>query len=467
MARGCDGVRLAAIGGVDRTTEKSRSGYSSSLPPTTAEGSAGTGGFDLDSFLGENEGATEGEGDFQAMHDSPGHVRAGDSVKGRGVKIEGVYFSPGELAALVDFVGTLESLRTYDYEQLVEFKRLLEAGIEDAAAWDKATKNFYSKEVQSNEKHFAPGVGDGGQNFRDFFIKHYADGIDTARTGDMKTAKLHGYSAEHYLQDAFSAGHQVSAADVHRQVNEVIKWYEGEPAFMTLEIAGRVHAKSASQIGHYGIKYPGGAVVQIGAAQFTVLATAGALVKGNDGVGDAVREFVHHCLAETQVEVTSKAHPAPFKLYGDHDLGDKGAEQSVLALQAALADARKTLAAPPEGDAIGVATELFDKHCPVPTSNGRATIMQAIEDGTADKEAIITAVSDAISRTILDVMDGLVTMTRNLEPGDRRTEDDVLSLPFDIVMMNEPDRQRNEFPNLDPVVGQPVESYIPSPSRER
>jgi hypothetical protein len=169
---------------------------------------------------------------------------------------------------------------------------------------------------------------------------------------------------------------------------------------------------------------------------------------------------VHEQL-ESGVEVRSDAHPQPFMLLGDHDIGDDAAEEGVVALQIALHEGRELLGkgADPTSSAT-VATAHFDKHCPTPTATGQATIRTALESGTKDASAIIDAVSETMIETIEDVMDSLVLVTQGLE-----------GILFQVFKRANPgDPALHPFPEIDPydpeapVCGQPVESpksYIP------
>ena len=180
---------------------------------------------------GGGVGGVSGGGGATAVqrHDSPSHVRAGDSVPGSDLTVQvggaSVTFSPGECAALVDYVGDLNNLNRFTLDQLQTMKRLLEARSESVEDWDAATGGLYSIEAQDNEKHFAPSPGDGGANFRSNFINHYGRALMYGQGGNAEQARLALYTAEHYLQDAFSAGHQLAAKDVESAVQAQIGWF--------------------------------------------------------------------------------------------------------------------------------------------------------------------------------------------------------------------------------------------------
>jgi len=414
----------------------------------------------LDEMVGG--GGAGGGGAAVQRHDTPGHVGIGDSVPGESVKFRGVRFTPGELAALVDYIGDLDILTRPDSPftaaQIRQMHDLLVRGIEDAWIWDQVTGGMYSNEAQQNEKHFAPSAGDGGQNFRDQFVHLFGQALmakqgDDRRTGDQTTADLLMYSAEHYLEDAFSAGHQIAAGDVQARVDAVMgRLIDGAVA---IPIAHRVFAQQSAVIGKYTVKWTPMFSWPVADDDFAKLATIGALWKGNGGVGDAVRRAVHEDLGGSGVEVTSKAHPTPFTLWGDHAAGAGKSEQSMRALQAALWETRRLLdSARPtdERAAEALAMEHFERHCPVPTATGSRTVETALGSATSGVGAITDAVVETMCATIQDVMDNLVAMTagatglavRVLPPEERPIHE-------------QPPTTIAPFDPYDPVEGRPVD----------
>jgi hypothetical protein len=365
-------------------------------------------------------------GDVTALFDSPHHIGIGESVEGVSVTVHEVTFSPGELAALVDYVGDLKNLYTYKTEQLLEMQALLRAGDEDAGRWDAVTGGNYSKESQANEKHFAPGGG--GANFEDMFIasagsalatafqvrssKDPSDPINMAR---MEQARLELYNSEHYLQDAFSAGHQVAATDVEAAVDGVMQL--GDIAWMTPIIAGEVFAKSKAVISCYGRMTALGWDRIDTPQEFVDVATVGGWLLGRAPLYDAMRKFIHEELDRTGVEVSSPAQTRPWTLPGDHSLDVNKSPETVAALQLALAEVRGAFAGTLDAPGNGwwdIARNLFKRHRPVPTATGNATVADALRRGTSSKRAFMDAIVVATSTTIEGAMDYLVTKSLGL-----------------------------------------------------
>ncbi|HEY5934753.1 MAG TPA: DUF4157 domain-containing protein [Kofleriaceae bacterium] len=447
------GVQLA--GGVGSSGDRYEQHADRVADRVVAGGSAET-------LLDEMVGGGGSASSAVQRHDSPGHIGIGESVKGEGVTIHGIEFSPGQLSALADYVTTLDGLAIrFTREEIAVMHDLLVKGDEDTKKWTDATNGEYATEVLANEKHFAPSAGDGGKNFRDQFITGFANGLEVTASGDTDRGRLLGYGAEHYIQDAFSAGHQVAARDIEQEVDATVR-YLGEATALAVPIAMKVYNAKANVIRCYDVRRPGKLDFHpIELLDFIDIAMIGAFFKGNAGIADGVRRFVHEQL-ETGVEVRSDAHPQPFVLLGDHDIGEDAAEEGVLALQVALHEGRELLGKGADSKTSKtIATTHFDRHCPTPTATGQATIRTALESGTKDAWAIIDAVAETMIDTIEDVMDTLVEVTKGIE-----------GLLFQVIKKANPgDPALHPFPEIDPydpeapIIGQPVESpksYIPN-----
>ena len=369
--------------------------------------------------------------------DSPHHIEIGDSVAGDSITIteeedqglidgeedyergapRSVTFTPGELNALVDYIGDLENIYNYSIDQLLEMKQLLRAGSEDVSDWDRVTGGNYSRESQANEKHFAPNPdGTGSENFRDEYIKHFSNAIgiaQKARIGDgdatLDQARLHLYTAEHYLQDAFSAGHQVSAAPIEEEVLKILSGLDNTA--MLPRIAAATFARKQDIISQYDTRNMRNALEWIPInteSRFRDLVVAGGIFKGRAATVDAVRQYIHEELGNhVGVEVSSPAHPEPWVLLGDHDI--EKSPESIPPMQDAIAASRAELThAPIDADPVARATQIFEKHCPVPTPDGEANVREALLNSTESVQAIENAVIESSCHTIIGIMDTVV-----------------------------------------------------------
>jgi hypothetical protein len=238
----------------------------------------------------------------------------------------------------------------------------------------------------------------------------------------MDDARLSLYTAEHYLGDAFSAGHQVASFDVEQAVQSIVTNEAIRLAILPI-LAHEVYARCAPQIARYGLPVVRTPITS--EAAFVALATTGGLYtisQGNDPFVGGLRRYVHEELDHVGVEVTSRAHPQPWILTGDHDLESPAAKTSLETLQAALADAREVFevnAKLPAENADELARQLFDKHRPTPTDDSKQVVQQILGSTAVSKMAFVTALAESMAGAIeatLDSAVGMGILVRLVEP---------------------------------------------------
>ncbi|MEQ1502652.1 MAG: hypothetical protein ABMB14_10495 [Myxococcota bacterium] len=355
----------------------------------------------------------DAENPVRAQFDTGTHVNVGEEVDGADVQFCGVWFTPGEFAALIDYIGA-PSATGFTPEEAEAMRGLIRANCEDTLRWNEGTHGKYAALAQANEDHFAPGGTGTGPNHCDAFVDQYAQAFAMAQQAAdhdepalMNEARKYGYGAEHFLEDMFSAGHQVSAEVIDGAVDAI--WSTPRMAVAYAGIAGRVWDRCADTIRRYGSRV-GGIAVPMVESEFVAIGVAGGLAKGESGAQDAVRKFVHEQL-EVGVEVSSPAHPTPWVLTGDHDLATN--PTSISALELALQDCRQLLelGAVPGMDPRKVAVDLLDRHRPIPTGAGQRVIAAAVAEATEDLSALTDAMVEAMSVTIGDVMDAVCQET--------------------------------------------------------
>lgn len=179
-------------------------------------------------------------------YDSFEHASAGDAAAGsQKVVIAGETLTSGEINALADLYGSPEALMQADPAELKKVIALVRRQVAGErfpeSEWDKATGDRYTALNLKNEPHFSPHddalvarpVGPptanaSGDN-RSTFTRYYCQTVDLVMAAGLeqdkaaKRAKLEqsvvtaGF-AEHYLMDAFSAGHLFNKADVIAQL---------------------------------------------------------------------------------------------------------------------------------------------------------------------------------------------------------------------------------------------------------
>jgi hypothetical protein len=178
---------------------------------------------------------------FVQRYDSYEHATEGDKAKGsQTVTINGVDLTSGEINAMGDFYATPDDLKKADAAELLRLRTLIRKQQADPnsvseADWDKATGGRYNQLNLKNSAHFSPqnaslvppqaGTVSGVDN-KSMFKKYHVDAIvwasrsNQSTTPDTDKPKFRDYAttsgafAEHFLMDAFSAGHLFNKDDV-------------------------------------------------------------------------------------------------------------------------------------------------------------------------------------------------------------------------------------------------------------
>jgi hypothetical protein len=169
------------------------------------------------------------------------HATQGDHAVGSmTVTIGGNKLTSGEINALADLYGSPEALWSADPVELANLLALIRRQVagEDIpeSAWDKASGGRYTKLNLRNAPHFAPRNVDiikppdgtvAATNNRDQFERYYSETIVNAQRAFhqiglfdpeykqhwLDRAAVSAGFAEHFLMDAFSAGHLFNKDD--------------------------------------------------------------------------------------------------------------------------------------------------------------------------------------------------------------------------------------------------------------
>jgi hypothetical protein len=379
----------------------------------------------------------EGRSDFHAMGDSATHIDYGNEAAGEQVVVNGVAFSAGEIAALVDYIGAPRNLELFNKAQLERMKELLALGDETLRSWNAATGGLYEQLSQANETHFRDGEAKGhGATFCEGFalalqrMNEALDAEDPETIAKLQNdAWLELYGAEHYLQDAFSAGHHASQDAIDAGALPVLDALGADGlALLAVQAGDRVFADRADTIAKFEEWTPLGWGA-VGRASFDALALGGVAKEGQGAVLDALRKTVHERLCTRGVTVTSEAHPAPFLLPGDHrakreDGTTEGAEAEA-AVVAALAFGRELL---PHGapDPAAAAASFWKRWAPTPTPSSEADIQAIVTECTQDRESLLAAFAFGVGETLDDVLDAAAArapaLLRRKEEADEMRE---------------------------------------------
>ena len=151
--------------------------------------------------------------------------------------VNGVVLDYGVGIAMADLFESPEQMASAPEAELRELARLIKSEqatgkLVSTKDWETATKKRYLDLASKNSSHFAPpnpgvvtptAAGAGGPNHRTEWEKHHVAAIDASRGGDKDKALMLNSFADHFLTDAFAAGHLVNKADTIAAFNSQLK----------------------------------------------------------------------------------------------------------------------------------------------------------------------------------------------------------------------------------------------------
>lgn len=134
---------------------------------------------------------------------------------GVGIAMGDLYESPGQMAK-----ASPKELKAL----AVLIKREQSGGTPvTTVEWEKATSGRYLKLAEKNEAHFAPPsaglvtpspAGAASSNHKTEWRKHHKAAVDVSKSGNKDRALMTNAYGDHFLTDAFSAGHLINKRDV-------------------------------------------------------------------------------------------------------------------------------------------------------------------------------------------------------------------------------------------------------------
>ncbi len=221
--------------------------------------------------------ATNGE--VEQCYASDEHAWLGDTAEGSETfVINGVTLTSGDINALADFFGGVDELMNpANAGMLAACAALLERekakpGSVQEEEWIAATNGRYEELSLDNSRHFggrdpavvpesatpegATNVGTWESGFRTALTLAIGGGSDPSG-GMLEQARITNSFAEHFLTDAFSAGHLFHKGDAMALGQERLGALEGEERDALLAaVAHSVFAAKAAVIGEYEFGTP-------------------------------------------------------------------------------------------------------------------------------------------------------------------------------------------------------------------
>jgi hypothetical protein len=142
--------------------------------------------------------------------------------------VNGVTLSYGEGIAMGDLFSSAEEMLKAPPAKLQKLAELIrkEKAKQTVTTddWQKATGGDYLKLAEKNESHFAPSnaslvpvSGKSTTNHKETWEANHSAALQESQVGDKDKALATNAFADHFLTDAFAAGHLINKADVTQQ----------------------------------------------------------------------------------------------------------------------------------------------------------------------------------------------------------------------------------------------------------
>lgn len=369
------------------------------------------------------------------------HAGAGDKAAGSGKFTIGeapneVVLTSGEVNALADLYGTLDDLKKADHAELLKLRDLVRQQQADPKsvsekAWDEASGGRYTRLNLANSPHFAPsrkpaGSGSTGPDNRSTWRSYYRAALAQAKEckrlsqiGEAATdtgiqnqalaeaelakqeAQLQNAFGEHYLMDAFSAGHLFSKQDALDAMQAKLNGL-GKDALAQLfnSVATAVWASQSATISRYQGKAYWAWWDLNSADRFkSVLEGVYEDEDGKEALKSAVVKAAHDKLDTDGVEVRNAF--ATWLLKGDKTLASSPETQHWIneALEASRKDLEivaTTLVGAPDDQLIAG----IESYLPEPTAPSAKMIEDLVASVTDPQGAMAASISAVAGREI-------------------------------------------------------------------
>ena len=351
---------------------------------------------------------------------TPRTLAAGEEPQ-RTLNINGVSVTYGEVIALGDFVASpddLYAMAAVDLTRLVALLRteMASPGTVTTEQWNAATNDAYLTLAQANVSHFAPPdptlVATGaasGVDHKSQWEQFHAQALALAQAGDRDRALVVNAFGDHFLTDAFSAGHLFNKQDLMRRFATALA---GNEAAFIDAVAAEVFgdATTAALVSQFesGEPYALGWHPNIdSASRFSTLLQR-VHAQEPSLVENAVAKAVHDHLNTTMVDVEN-ARGDHWTLSGDGTLNDATRAVAVRAVaQSQVNVINITAGMVGPLDLNGLFQQVWD-YVPHPTAGGVTTVTQAVTQ-LADPAQVATrhAVALIVNANIQTIIDELV-----------------------------------------------------------
>jgi len=351
------------------------------------------------------------------------------------IMVNGVELEYGVAIAMGDLFESPAQMASASPDELRELNVLIQrerasGKLVSTEEWMKATRGRYLSLAEKNVSHFAPsnraiapptGVGAVAGDHKTEWEKYHRFALETSQAGDKDKALMINAYGDHFLTDAFSAGHLINKPDTMELFKGQIKKKSTAPdadldapstAFFdavakkafTGDVA-KVFSKYKTVKKHWGIR------PDINSADRFSSLLQGVYDKMPDLVANPVAKAVHDSLNAVPGGIpVENMRGDKWSLSGDAHLN---AETKKVALQA-VAQSQVNLASAYKLTGPSNYPDLFKRvwdYAPRPTKEGVAALQQIVSKGTNIGEtSLIDAVVNLIKDNYLLMLNKLVEL---------------------------------------------------------
>jgi hypothetical protein len=341
--------------------------------------------------------------------------------------VNGVVLEYGVGIAMGDFFETPDEMAKASPQELQAIAALVRkerAGTPVThAQWQTATGGRYLKLAERNESHFAPSdpkfvkqaAGAAGPNHKTEWEQYHRAALDTAKAGDKDGALLRNSFADHFLTDAFAAGHLLNKRDLMEQFKGQLNY---DAKAKTFDAAGKAFFDRIAAAAFTGSvktefsKYE--SVEYFGNPDINSASRFSALLQGIHGtepalLASAVAKGVHDKLNTLPGGLpVVNAKGDAWQLSGDNTLNAK----TLAFARAAVAQSQVNVISAYKITTPLAYAVLFKKvwdYTPQPATTAEAQVKTAADTGTDVKsKELQTAIVNLIASNYMLIIDELV-----------------------------------------------------------
>jgi hypothetical protein len=337
------------------------------------------------------------------------------------IVVAGVSMEYGEATAMGDFYAIPEAMLGAERKEVTDLLGLIRkertGGRVEEEEWNTATGRRYMDLNLRNREHFAPAPGAAtpssplaGVDHRASWLLHHHQALEVARKGDPARGLAINAFADHFLADAFAAGHLFNKQAVMDTVMGRLRTKRQKEAFAKA-IADAVFADptaAAFIAGYQGSAY--GTFWDINSAGRFKDVLLGIDAEVPDVLPNAVAAAIHDELNATGVEVSNAKRT--WKVKGDGSMEEVGRDlmrQAIAESYAQVANAAQSPAAP---DLKAMDKAVWDL-VPRPTAGGQKAIDAAVARLVDPTAAItIAKVAALVKENLKLLMESAVDRSR-------------------------------------------------------